>query len=83
MLYEPRYQALREELVEARVQAGLTQSVLAKRVNRTQSFISKVESGERYVDVIDLISWCEATQADPCQILAKVMAIPKRKMAYR
>ena len=78
MLYDPRYQVLREELVGARIKAGLTQVALAQKLNRAQSFISKVEIGERYVDVIDLLAWCEATQSDPCQVLRRVQAVGGR-----
>ena len=78
MLYNPRYQALREELVAARVNAGLTQVALALKLNRAQSFISKVEIGERYVDVLDLIAWCEATQADAGAVVRKLQSVQVR-----
>ena len=78
MLYEPRYQALREELVAARVNAGLTQVALALKLNRAQSFISKVEIGVRYVDVLDLIAWCEATHADVGKVVKRLQSVQVR-----
>ena len=45
---------LRKILVQARHDAGLTQVALAKKLGRPQSFVSKCESGERRVDVIEL-----------------------------
>lgn len=38
----------------ARDEAGLTQWEAARRLRRPQSYISKCESGERFVDVIEL-----------------------------
>ncbi len=42
-------------LRQARVEAGLDQSAAARKFGRTQSFISKIESGQRRVDVFQLI----------------------------
>lgn len=47
-------------LRQARVDAGLRQSDLAERLGQPQSFVSKYESGERRVDLIELRQICEA-----------------------
>ncbi|WFE77301.1 helix-turn-helix domain-containing protein [Roseinatronobacter sp. S2] len=49
------HQALCEALIAARKAAGLTQSELANRLRCHQSFVARVESGERRIDVIELI----------------------------
>jgi transcriptional regulator with XRE-family HTH domain len=43
-------------LREARVAAGLTQAAAATRLGKPQSFISKCESGERRVDIVELLA---------------------------
>lgn len=49
-----QYQAFLERLRAARHKAGLTQAEVAKKLGRPQSFVSKCESGERRVDVLEL-----------------------------
>ena len=49
-----RYRRMLKRLREARVQAGLTQVEAAAALRKPQSFVSKCESGERRIDVIEL-----------------------------
>jgi transcriptional regulator with XRE-family HTH domain len=42
------------QLRAARAEAGLTQSEVARHLRRPQSFMSKAESGERRLDLIEL-----------------------------
>lgn len=43
-----------ERLRKARLEAGLTQTEVAKKLERPQSHISNVESGQQRVDVVEL-----------------------------
>lgn len=76
MLYEDRYNKLREKLATARIHAGMTQSQLAKRLGKAQSFVSKVETGERYLDVLEFLRWCEVADADVCRLLLDIQQVP-------
>ena len=55
--YRQRYRQFLKRFREARQQAGLTQVQVAGRLGRPQSFVSKCESGERRVDVIELLEF--------------------------
>ena len=43
-----------ERMRKARLEAGLTQVQVAKKLGHHQSYVSKIESGERRVDVVEL-----------------------------
>lgn len=45
---------LREALTHIRVSAQLTQSQLSKKLNRPQSYVSKYESGERKLTLLEV-----------------------------
>ena len=52
--YAQKYQELLGRLRAARLEAGLTQEEVAGRLGRSQTFVSRSETGERRVDVIEL-----------------------------
>ena len=41
-------------LRQVRLEAGLTQEEVARRLDRPQSFVSKYETGERRLDILEL-----------------------------
>ena len=59
-IHSRKYAAFLETLRRIREERGLIQSELANRLGATQSFVSKCERGERRLDVVELIHWCEA-----------------------
>ena len=58
------YTVVLSELRNARLAAGLSQEMLANRIGQTQSFVSKVERGERRLDVVELRMFCAAIGID-------------------
>ena len=60
-------------LRDARDQAGLTQQVVARRLNRPQSYVSKYESGERRLDVIEFVRVTKALKVAPDTILKPLL----------
>lgn len=53
-VYSDDYKRLVEKLKQARIDVGLSQQSVAEKLNKPQSYISKVESGERRLDVIEV-----------------------------
>ncbi|OGD95510.1 hypothetical protein A3F57_03185 [Candidatus Roizmanbacteria bacterium RIFCSPHIGHO2_12_FULL_36_11] len=58
-IYSKEHKYITEKLRQARKEAGLDQIQVATRLNRTQSYVSKIESGQRRVDVIQLKKFAE------------------------
>ncbi|HIC2830924.1 TPA: helix-turn-helix domain-containing protein, partial [Enterobacter hormaechei] len=50
-VYSEEYQLVINALKKARKEKGITQAQLAEALGKPQSFIAKVESGERRLDV--------------------------------
>lgn len=55
---------LRAKLRELRQNADLTQMQLARRLGRSQSYVSKAESGERNMDFLEVRAYCLACDQD-------------------
>jgi transcriptional regulator with XRE-family HTH domain len=54
------YLLLRKFLVQARIEAQLSQQGLAAKLGKRQSFVAKYESGKRKVDIVEFIKICDA-----------------------
>jgi transcriptional regulator with XRE-family HTH domain len=67
-----RHEALRAFLVERRKQAGTRQVDLAKRLGRSQSYVSNIEIGQKR---IALIEWAEALGFDPEEAITDLARI--------
>ncbi|MEH6741052.1 MAG: helix-turn-helix transcriptional regulator [Sulfitobacter sp.] len=64
------HEALREALIAARKAAGLTQADLAKKLRCHQSLIARLESGQRRIDVIEMIALARAIGLNANELLA-------------
>ena len=72
MLEREKYEFFRSELKKARTTSGLLQKDLAKSLHRPQSYISKIESGERSIDVVEFINYCQAIGIDCAKFIKRV-----------
>lgn len=66
--------ALCKALVEARIKAGLGQEELAVRLKCHQSLVARIESGQRRIDVVELVVLGRALGFAPSEVLALVEA---------
>lgn len=68
---------LRKLLLRRRTDHGVTQSELARRLGKPQSFVAKYEGGERRLSVIEFIDIAEALQIRPAELLEQLHNILK------
>lgn len=68
-----RYTKLRKILIDSRKAAGLTQQQLARLLGRPQSYVSKFETGERRLDIVEFVAICEALRRDAFDCLREVL----------
>lgn len=63
-LYSEKRQAFRSLLKEIRLEAGLTQIALSKKLDRPQSYISDCENGHRRLDFVAVEELAQACGVD-------------------
>jgi transcriptional regulator with XRE-family HTH domain len=81
-IYSAEHLYLVQLLREARADANVTQVDLAELLHRPQSFVSKYESGQRRLDLVELRSICEALGVGVIDLVSKWeqgISRPKRR----
>ena len=68
-IYTDDYINIISVLRAIRINKNITQAEMAKLLNTTQSFVSKVENRERRLDVIELLSWIDALGVSVSDVL--------------
>ncbi|HUW52968.1 MAG TPA: helix-turn-helix transcriptional regulator [Rhodanobacter sp.] len=63
-IHNDDYRLLLGFMQQVRETAGITQVALAHRLRSTQSYVSKCERGERRIDVMEFVRYCEALEVD-------------------
>ena len=71
--FTPHYGLLRERLIELRGLAELSQRALAVRLGREHSFVGRIETGDRRVDLVEFFWICRACDADPEKEAARLI----------
>ena len=85
-IYTREYGVMLRVLRDMREQVPLTQSELASRLSVTQVFISKSESGQRRLDLIELRAWCTAIGVSTSDFLkaveVEITKVPTQRGAH-
>ncbi len=63
-IYSKDHKFITEQLRKARIQTGLDQIQTAKLLGKTQSYISKIESGQRRIDIVQLKEFARIYKKD-------------------
>ena len=58
-IFTKDYKEIINRLKQARVDAGFSQQAVANKLNKPQSYVSKIESGERRLDVAEVKKFAE------------------------
>lgn len=69
-----RHQALTALLIRKREEAGLTEAELAEKLGEYQSFVARLESGQRRVDVIEFLALAQLLGFDPEKAIREIGA---------
>ncbi|WP_299842645.1 helix-turn-helix transcriptional regulator [uncultured Jannaschia sp.] len=72
-LRSPGHLALMQVLRETRQKKGLTQADLAARLTRPQSYVAKIEGGERRLDVVEFLDVAVAMDRRPADLIDEIV----------
>jgi len=72
VIYSKDHKYIVEQLKKARREAGLEQVEVAKLLGGTQSHISKVEAGQRRIDVVALKEFARIYKKSICGIIQQM-----------
>lgn len=68
-LHSGKYQVFREMIVKIRKESELTQVQIAKELGKPQSYISKIENGERRIDFTEFVEIASLLKIDIQQFI--------------
>lgn len=80
--HTPEYRAILAELVKARESAGISQRALATRLQVHPSWVAKVETGERRIDLLEFhwyVAACGGDSVHAFEQLARQFSSPAAK----
>lgn len=63
-IFSEDHKYLIDQLKKARLEAGLEQEEVAKLLRRTQFYVSKIESGQRRIDIVQLKQFAKLYKKD-------------------
>ena len=72
-IHSEEYQLVLTTLVTLRKKAGLTQRDLAKKLEREHSFVWRIETGERRLDVIEFHWVCQALGQNAAEVYRQLI----------
>ena len=71
-VHAPQHVWLRKLLIQRRLELGLSQRSLAMRLGVIYSFVGKVETGDRRLDLFEFIQYCHALELNSVDVLQHI-----------
>lgn len=77
-IHSDEYVWLRKLFIQKRKELGLSQRALAERLGIIYSFVGKVETGDRKLDIFEFIHYCEALELDANEIVSQLIILKNK-----
>ena len=75
----PEYRAAIDAISQARIERGISQRELARRLGKPPSFVNKIEQLERRLDVLEFVAVAHCLGLQPADLIDLVArALPSR-----
>jgi transcriptional regulator with XRE-family HTH domain len=72
-IYSKQHTALRDLWIDRRKELNLSQAELANKLNVLQSLIGKIETGDRRLDIVEMIDYAHALEVDPHTVIDLIL----------
>lgn len=72
-IYSAEHIYLRQILTQRRLELGLSQRALADRLGVIHSFVGKVETGDRRLDVFEFVEYCKGLEWNAVDVLGDMI----------
>ncbi|PSJ80857.1 helix-turn-helix domain-containing protein [Neisseria iguanae] len=72
-VHSTEHTCLRHLFAHRRLELGLTQRALAKRLGVVSSFVGKVETGDRRLDVFEFVQYCNGLEWEAPEVLRELI----------
>ena len=72
-IHSPEYRHVLSKLIEMRSEACMTQRDLAKMLNRENSFVWRIETGKRRLDVVEFYWVCKALGKNAADVYREII----------
>jgi transcriptional regulator with XRE-family HTH domain len=73
IVFSKEYEFAPKALTKMRQSAGLSQQELAKLIERAQSHVFRLETGQRSIEIVEFCRIARATGHDPEQVFAALL----------
>lgn len=71
-IFTQEYRDVIDQLIEARLKADLNQNQIARKLAKSQSFVSKYECCDRRLDIVEFVRICRIVDIDPCRVIRRM-----------
>lgn len=74
-IHSSEHELLRHLFIQRRKTLGLSQRELAERMGIIYSAIGKIETGDRRLDVIEFIQYCQVLEISPHEVIDEILQL--------